>query len=246
MWRERASTIGSRRARSIASLANSLGAASSAVSSSRPSGRVTRTQARCCADSGGAPAEPAVSSATTRVQVASRSESWSDIPDLPPSSPAPRSSGSAHVTPVDARRSTELSTTVHDARACGVAAPPGPRGSPCRGPSVSTPCDVGVVGEPDHTERATGPTIPARRVSRKRDANKVPCRATTSPTEPVARLRQDDSIIMAGRRRGPRWGVGAGVGYAGHDRIRVCRAQDTFLVLLGMRPAHPRSPTDRG
>src|SRR6185437_3485932 len=49
--RDRASLIGSRSARSMASLAKSLGAASSAVPSSRPIGRVTRIQARCCGES---------------------------------------------------------------------------------------------------------------------------------------------------------------------------------------------------
>ena len=42
----------------MASLANSLGAASSAVPSMSPSGRVRRRNARCCGDRGGAP-EPA-------------------------------------------------------------------------------------------------------------------------------------------------------------------------------------------
>ena len=54
-WRPSASLIGRRRIRSIASLANSLGAASSAVSSMRPSGRVRRRNARCWAESAGAP-----------------------------------------------------------------------------------------------------------------------------------------------------------------------------------------------
>ncbi|OLT40654.1 hypothetical protein BJF85_05850 [Saccharomonospora sp. CUA-673] len=45
--RDRAAVIGSRSARSIASLAKSLGAASRAVPSRRPIGRVTRIQARC-------------------------------------------------------------------------------------------------------------------------------------------------------------------------------------------------------
>ena len=55
----------------------------------------------------------------------------------------------------------------------------------------------------------------------------------------------DVLIIMAGRRRGPTWGGDGGLGYADLDRIRVCRAQDTSWF-LGMRPAHPRSPTERG
>ena len=53
--RPSASLIGSRRMRSIASLANSLGAASSAVPSMSPSGRVSRRKARCWEDSVAAP-----------------------------------------------------------------------------------------------------------------------------------------------------------------------------------------------
>ena len=48
--RPRASLIGRRRIRSIASFANSLGAASRAVPSMRPRGRVRRRNARCWAD----------------------------------------------------------------------------------------------------------------------------------------------------------------------------------------------------
>jgi hypothetical protein len=48
--RDSAAVIGSRSARSIASLAKSLGAASSAVPSSSPMGLVTRIQARCCGE----------------------------------------------------------------------------------------------------------------------------------------------------------------------------------------------------
>ena len=52
---------------------------------------------------------------------------------------------------------------------------------------------------------------------------------------------------MAGRcGRGPAWGSGRGLGYAGHDRIRGRHAQGQLPGFLGVRPEHPRSPTIRG
>jgi hypothetical protein len=70
---DKAVLIGSRSARSMASLAKSLGAASSAVPSSRPIGRVTRIQARCCGES-----VPLESSRTTSFHTWPRSVCRSD------------------------------------------------------------------------------------------------------------------------------------------------------------------------
>ena len=77
--RPRASLIGRRKIRSIASLANSLGAASSAVPSIRPSGRVSRRKARCWGERGGepAPADAPERSAMTRFHTCPRSPGWS-------------------------------------------------------------------------------------------------------------------------------------------------------------------------
>nr|BFF01969.1 hypothetical protein GCM10020241_36440 [Streptoalloteichus tenebrarius] len=76
--RESAAVIGSRSTRSIASLANSLGAASRAVPSSSPIGRVTRIQARCCGDR-----VPEDNSCTTCSHTRPRSVWWSDTCGLP-------------------------------------------------------------------------------------------------------------------------------------------------------------------
>ena len=78
-WRESAVVMGSRSARSMASFAKSLGAASSAVPSRRPIGRVTRIQARCWAES-----VPDESSWTTSYQIWPRSVGRSDTYDSPP------------------------------------------------------------------------------------------------------------------------------------------------------------------
>src|SRR6476469_2289727 len=76
--RDSASVIGSRSARSIASFAKSLGAASNAVPSSRPLGRVTRIHARCCGES-----VPADNSRTTCSHTTLRFTCCSDTYELP-------------------------------------------------------------------------------------------------------------------------------------------------------------------
>ena len=85
-WRPSASLIGRRRIRSMASFANSLGAARSAVPSMSPSGRVSRRNARCCGDIGvdGDPLDVPERSAMTLFQTCPRSPGWSATGRHPP------------------------------------------------------------------------------------------------------------------------------------------------------------------